>query len=114
MKKVLFSLFILSVFVTHIRAQSKVFKYCEITATEGLRGNASTYIIQGKIDSLFSFKDSTVKSNLEKVNTFRTLPDALNYMASLGWVLVTGIVGPGRGIDFFFKREFNKSELSNY
>lgn len=112
MKKKYFLLFILLGIVLTSFGQIKIVKYCEIMATEGLRDKAGIYINYGNTDSLFSFKDSTIKSNMKKVEAFRTVPDALNYMASLGWTLVTTAnAGTAGSLRFFFKKEFEKSEL---
>jgi len=68
----------------------------------------------GEQFNLFSFKDSTVINQLQKVNDLKTETDVLNYMASIGWRLVnfnyTGMYGAIEVM--YFKREFDKSELA--
>ncbi|MBN9383245.1 MAG: hypothetical protein J0H74_20995 [Chitinophagaceae bacterium] len=65
------------------------------------------------MDSLFSFKDTTIVSNLVKVKTLKTLPDVLNYMSSLGWAPVSGMP-PYLSASICFRREFDSSELSGH
>ena len=68
----------------------------------------------GSIDSLFSFKDSTIISNLAKVKEMATIPDVLNYMSSLGWTPVNMVSG-GLGLyTVIFRRTFDMSELTGH
>ena len=79
-----------------------------------MRKLSFTLFALGKVDSLFSFKNIFTKENLNKVISFRTVPDALNYMASLGWTLTTSTVDHSYLQKFYFKREFDRSELTIY
>ena len=95
-------------------AQNKITKYCEIVTNVGAKDKARIKFTQGEADSLFSFKDSTIKNSLIRVSNFKTVPDALNYMSSLGWTLITATMGlwNGTNIRFYFKKEFDPSEIS--
>lgn len=97
-------------------AQTKLAKYCEIMVSERSKNRGYIRLAVGQIDSLFRFQDSTIRSKLNRVNTISTVPDMMNYMSSLGWSLLTVTnVGPDDmySLRFFFKREFDRSELSD-
>lgn len=59
----------------------------------------------------FSFKDTSVVNQLYAVNGMEEPADVLNYMASLGWTMVTSTGLPYGWAYFYFKREFDPSEL---
>lgn len=116
MKKVFFSLLLFcSTLCLSSTAQNKAEKYCEIIASEGgiLRNfKAHISLNYGRVDSLFSFRDSTLIDRLNKVNTLKSFPDVLNYMASLDWKLEAIVYrSKGDSYNFFFEKEFNQSEL---
>ena len=68
----------------------------------------------GEHPEYFTFKDSTVLRDLGKVNEMKTVADVLNYMASIGWKMAGQMYDRSSGYDwFFFKREFDPSELAN-
>ncbi|HEY5464575.1 MAG TPA: hypothetical protein VIJ95_15035 [Hanamia sp.] len=83
MKKILFVPFLLLSFTSQILGQNKITKYCEIVVSTGINGHRiHISLSSSKVDSLFNFKDPTVKINLNKVTTFKTIPDVINYMSS--------------------------------
>ncbi len=96
-------------------AQNKIVKYCEVVTSERgfSAGNIVVTFSIGKIDSLFSPKDPNIKSQLQKLTTFKTASDILNYMSSIGWsfINVTSIATSGSN-RYYFKREFDSSELN--
>ena len=92
-------------------AQSKVERYCLVDLhNKGLSNKMVAELRLGEHPEYFAFKDSTVLQNLYKVNSMATATDVLNYMASMGWkwVYTTGYTW------FYFKREFDPSELANH
>ncbi|MBS1597472.1 MAG: hypothetical protein JST75_04560 [Bacteroidetes bacterium] len=95
--------------------QSKIEKYCIVEAyhKNGFSTKISIRLVNGEVDSLFSFADSAVKNNLAKIKELNSIPDALNYMANLGWTLVTATTfSTGGSTNLYFKKEFEKSELA--
>ncbi|HSZ34886.1 MAG TPA: hypothetical protein VK772_16335 [Puia sp.] len=113
-KKILFAFFMLGIRYTSF-SQSIINKYCEIEAyhKSGFTSVFTIRFVPGNIDSLFSFKDSSVVVGLKKVNGLSSITDALNLLAEQGWnfiaVTTTASVGP---IKFFFKKEFDRKELN--
>jgi hypothetical protein len=115
MKKLLFILFALMAICNYSIAQNKITRYVEIVTQKYNNRRTDINMSISRVDSLFSFKDSTIKINLNKVSTFNTVPDALNYMASLGWTLITATFDHSvLEIRFYFKKEFDQSEISKY
>ena len=97
-------------------SQTKIDKYCQvqIDPKNGFTTKEIASISFGKNDSLFSFKDSSVILNLQKVNSLTSSTDVLNYMSDLGWGLVN-IIPFGLYTSherLYFKKEFNLSELN--
>ncbi len=113
MKNIVLTLLALLCLITSSFAQNKINKYCEIkTFQRGVGNKIGVMISIGEIDSLFSFKDSTVKTSLQKVETLKTVSDVLNYMASLGWTLISSTAIHLSGTkNFYFKKEFDYSDL---
>src|SRR5919199_1217588 len=97
------------------RAQ-KVEQYCEMTAVQKILSRKVTIDIDnGEERKLFSFKDTRVKDELGKVKSFNSIVDALNYMGRLGWKLVNAfpVLENNQYVyHYVFRREFDKSELS--
>lgn len=91
-------------------SQEKIEKYCKVTIT--FKGFSDTKINVhysiGSVDSLFSFKDATILSNLNKMKDLTTDVDVLNYMSSLKWSLIFFNQNT-----FIFKRVFDKSEIAS-
>ena len=111
MKTKLLLLLFLIAFKLPAFAQNKVVKYCEVIGYNGETFNRekSKFLLSiGIVDSLFSSKDTNLKVQLQKVNSLKTSSDVLNYMSSIGWTLVTISVGDR----FYFKKEFDPSELT--
>jgi len=93
-------------------AQNKIVEYCEVNCeTKAFSHNNEMIIVKlviGKVDSLFSFKDSKFKLQLQKVTSFDNRPDVLNYMTLIGCSLVS----TANDQRFYFKKEFDLSELA--
>ena len=96
-------------------SQFKIDKYCQIEAyhKSGFTNAFTMRFVPGNVDSLFSFKDSSVLVGLNKLNGLKSIQDALNLMASQGWkfiaVTTTGSIGP---LYFYFRKEFDKADLN--
>lgn len=113
MKTKLLLLLLLSAFKLTTFAQNKVVKYCVVQAEPKAFSRdweiVTVKLSMGKVDSLFNFKTPNMKNQLQKVTSFDNRPDVLNYMSSIGWSLVTISAGDR----FYFKKEFDPSELSS-
>jgi len=102
----------------HGYAQRKVERYCTvyIQPRDFENSEQRVSLSLGRHPEYFLFKDTLVMHDLLKVNEMRSTTDVLNYMASMGWAMVGNSTFPGRGywfISFYFKREFDLSELAN-
>jgi hypothetical protein len=95
-------------------SQTMVDKYCEIEAKHknGFTSDISIRVLTGEVDSLFSFKDPSVIRELNKLNEFKTVPDALNFIATQGWTFVAVTSVGGGALEFFFRKSFDKSKLN--
>ncbi len=117
MKRSIWLFLFLFIFSSFVFAQTKIDKYCDIIVGEkgALAKNKTTLIIlsYGNNDSLFSLKDSSEISKLKAVNSLTSAADVLNYMSLLGWKIIAVIPYPGlfNGARFYFKKEFDNSEL---
>jgi hypothetical protein len=97
-------------------AQEKIEQYCELIAQAKLLSNKVTIDVDfGEERKLFAFKDTRIKNELGKAKNFNSVVAALNYMGTIGWKFVDAFpITEGTGgkvLHFFFKREFDKSEL---
>ncbi len=115
MKTKLLLLLFLSAFKLTTFAQNKVVKYCEVEIFGYNSENLKTKITIGKVDSLFSIRNSNLADQFQKVNSLKTVPDVLNYMALIGWSLFGNTASGSRAEDkfFYFKKEFDPSELNS-
>ena len=96
-------------------SQTTVEKYCVIETynKNGFTSRISIRIVTGNVDTLFSFRDSTVISGLSPINSLTTIPDALNFMGSKGWKLIaaTTLAPSLHQTQFYFKKEFDMADL---
>lgn len=117
MKK--FSITLLLSFMTMIAmAQSaeKTTRYCSVLAQGKLMSKKFNIRLDlGETPDLTKFKDPNIKSLLYQVEEYANVADALNFMAVMGWHLVstTGMNSSGTtvGYNFFFRKEFDKEAL---
>jgi hypothetical protein len=102
-----------AVITTRANTQNTVEKFCQIIIEHkyGFTVRVLVHLSTGTQPELFAFKDSTVLTALQKVETLTTDADVLNYMASLGWKFVTIIGFPNYSEKLYFKKEFDKAEL---
>jgi hypothetical protein len=114
MKSILFTVLVFFFCLSASFAQQKVDKYCKVSiGRSGWSSKITTIEFSGgNIDSLFSFKDSTVINNLLKVRTMRSDTDVLNYMSSLGWTPLNLNTIPSGFVVIWFRRAFDISELA--
>lgn len=85
----------------------KIDKYCEVFCDyKGLSTRLIPKLALGEVDSLSSYKDTSIRQMLIKVESVHTRVDILNYMASIGWTLV--FITPN---SFIFKKSFDRSEM---
>ena len=113
--KFLFTAIVLLAAVIPSLGQDKAQRYCVVEITPKYYSPfVSARILPWEGMELFSLKDSSGINNLNLITKYRTVPDALNYMASMGWSLVTiGLPYRGRGHWYYFRKEFDRSELVN-
>lgn len=65
-------------------------------------------------DFMSLYKDHRLRDEFGKVRKFNTAIDALNYMGSTGWTLVSGMpitTAAPNYVSYLFKRRFKKSDL---
>ena len=114
MKKIYLLTVILLLFFSATIAQTTIDKYC-IVKFSNLRfekENVSIKVTFGQKDSLFSFKDPSIITNLKMVENQTTLADAFNYLGSIGWTYLNQFPWAFTGEFLFcFKKSFDKSEL---
>lgn len=96
----------------------KIDRYCEVQCwdqswSRDARGKWVIIVIIAKTDSVFGWKDPEVQNALAKVETFKNDIDALDYMTSIGWILVSITTTPGYRHHFFFKKSFDADELKH-
>ncbi|MGO4875598.1 hypothetical protein ACEN2P_03275 [Pedobacter psychrotolerans] len=115
MKSLLIAITLLICTVHYSFYQKKVTKFCEVTTRiGGLSGNKlKIEFIYGKSDSLTSIKGSKFEEMLKKLTAMSAVPDVLDYIYSLGWSLV-GETAVGPISHFYFKKEFDESELLSH
>ena len=111
---ILFTLIV--IFCNSTFAQNKVERYCQVQIVPK-RFSIETETVSisfGKEETLFSFKDTSVISNLKKVNALKTPTDVLNFMSNLGWSIISIIPFGEYTLSerMYFKKEFDLSELT--
>ena len=88
---------------------------------KSIEAKTSFKLYVGTEDSLFSFKDVTILTQLRKVEERTALVDAFNYLSRLGWQYVglSSLLNGGSGDlktiivqQYLFKRTFDSSELN--
>ena len=119
-----FTLFFFLTIISFSRAQIRIDKYCLLinqTPMKSIEAKTSFKLYVGTEDSLFSFKDVTILTQLRKVEERTTLVDAFNYLSRLGWqyVSLSSLLNGGSGglktiiaQQYLFKRTFDSSELN--
>ena len=118
MKRFLFIQVILICIAIPSFAQKKIEKYCVFATypSNKERGKLEIIVVRGDVDYLFSFKDSSLQTNLINIaTTLKKESDLLNYMASQGWSLVayTSLTSQYQQRHLIFKKEFDLSELKS-
>lgn len=71
--------------------QPAVDKFCVVTIVGGgFTGDRyKAHLSMGEVDSLFRFRDVSVVEKLKQVNSLTNAVDVMNYMALLGWSVVS-------------------------
>lgn len=91
-------------------AQTKIDKYCQVTASPNLRDRFAK-ISFGEQKDFFALKDTSEFEDLNVVNSLKTEVDVLNYMGKLGWALVNmHAVLPYWDV-LYFKKTYDSSAL---
>ncbi|MDR3694697.1 hypothetical protein [Mucilaginibacter sp.] len=99
--------------VSYAHAQTKVDKYCQVTiGTNNVNRKKVAKISFGENKGKFALKDSIIIKQLYQVNDLATGTDILNYMAQIGWNLVSIHSSSPWYEVFYFKRTFDSSELT--
>jgi hypothetical protein len=116
MKKIFLIVLVVFFLCAKTFSQEKIDKYCKLFTTGGVISKGMNIFLDlGKDESLFAFKDKKIKSQLLKVEDYRSIIDALNYMSSIGWTLVSSTITEVSGTSdneiFTFKRSFDASQL---
>ena len=113
MKKKLFLPVIVLLFSFRIcSGQDKVEKYCEVRIFQKC-GNDNGQKISINIGNPNTyFKDISILNNLLAINNFHNTVDTLDYIAKLGWDIVTITSLSFSTHVIYFKKIFDKSEFT--
>lgn len=117
MKKLIPILFLLITLYSKAQDKpAKIEQYCELIATGKLFSSKVTIDVDyGEERRFFEFKDRRIKDELGKAKNFNLVVASLNYMGSIGWKFIDAYpITEGTGgkvLHFFFKKEFDRSEL---
>lgn len=79
---------------TNVFAQNKTEKFCKVRFNfYTIHGQPKTEITvdYGQRDSAYAIKDTAITNALEKTKSFNSDVSVFNYMASLGWQIVSTI-----------------------
>lgn len=92
---------------------SKVEQYCEVLGIQKFMSRKCTITVDfGEERSIW--KDTRIRDEGGKIETFNSLVDALNYMAIKGWKFINAFAYDAGGQNvyhFYFKKEFLKSDI---
>jgi len=106
---------LLAISLPQLLSAQKLERYCEIMAIGKLFSQKVTITVDFGEESWF-FKDTRLKDSTGNVVRFNSVVDALNYMGSQQWKLVNAFPisesGGGKVLHFYFKKEYDASELS--
>jgi hypothetical protein len=110
---ILLVLLVCTAMVSNVKAQSKQYKYCRLTATEKNTITNNENIISkheiinvdfGNNVNSYEIKDTSGISIGEKIESITNVIDALNYLSSLGWDYVntvSPVVGYSRNFTYY-------------
>ncbi|MBS1665742.1 MAG: hypothetical protein JST58_00045 [Bacteroidetes bacterium] len=110
-KKLFLPVIVLLISFSICSGQEKVEKYCEVRIysrwNDDNRQKISINI--GNTDT--NFKDSSILNSLLAIDNFHNTVDVLDYMAKLGWDIVTISSIHFSTTKIYFKKVFDKSEF---
>ncbi len=95
--------------VSVLFAQEKVERFCEVSIYFGKSKQFQITIDLGDTQSS-TFKDENIIKNLNKVKSFNSVVDIMNFMSKSGWTLVS-VNNLSWNTLFYYKKDFDKSEL---
>ena len=119
MKKSIILILLVTLFSLSAFSQEKVERYCSVFVPSGInfkRDNIAT-IDLGENIGFSTYKDTSLVRKLKKISSSKNLIEALNYISSFGWKMVSSqVINPTNypipaGYFFIFKKEFDKSEI---
>lgn len=120
MKKLLLLLLLCSPLLSIAQTDSVKIKpheqYCMILATSKfLSSKVNITVDFGQETKLFSFKDNRLKDDEGKIIAFNSVIDALNYMATQGWLFVNAycITVSGQNVYHYVMRKPIESQLAS-
>jgi hypothetical protein len=79
----------------NVFSQNKTEKFCKVHfASYAIHGQPKTEITvdYGQRDSAYAIKDTMITNALEKIKSFNSDVSVFNYMASLGWQIVSTVM----------------------
>jgi len=112
MKKYIAS-FALLFILSPVFSQQKVDQFCQVLITQKMLSTKVNISVDFGERRQF-LEDTRMRDQADKLKSFNSTVDALNYMGKQGWKLV--FVAPRTGSDvssyyYTFKKEFDASEL---
>jgi hypothetical protein len=116
MKKLTIILMTLCLFsCCNLLAQDKIDRYCVITAYYSAFSNTAPLkkilVDCAQSGTISSFSDSSMIKKLDTVTQCKTEAEILNYMTSIGWILVNNL-HPQGVIYLLFRRPFPISDIT--
>ena len=106
MRKLILFLLLFITTSAAVIAQKQTSVYCKMTIEEDIKFKQKIFVDFGSNNNLF--KDSSITNNLIKARSLTNGIDAMNYMNSIGWDLITITAKSGIQYMCFYKRELEK------
>ena len=122
-KKIISTVVIILLFlVSHSYAQQKVIRHCDLLFVYKMHWDKNMpegkiSIDAGTVETQTPFKDSTILVNIKKVEKFKTLSGALNYLGDLGWKndAIIHLPGPGaEAVRVILSKEFDAIAVNQF
>ena len=116
MKKFLLIILCFVTIQSFAQTEEKVEQYCRLVAESALLSRKVTIDVDFGEERRLLADKRLRDEQTGKLKKFNSITDALNYMGSQGWSLVNafpqyGAVNSNPVYHFYFKKEFNRSEL---
>lgn len=119
MKKHIILSLLVTLFSVTVFCQEKVERYCSIYVPPRININKDNIVSidLGENSGFSNYKDTALVRKLKKISASKNVVEALNYISSFGWKMVSSQLTAINsypvpvGYFFIFKKEFDKSEI---